>query len=402
MPRLLPAPFPSRQPPLPSPLPQPTPVQSQYRVSRACDSCRSRRSKCSGERPQCHACSRSGQVCIYSEGRDERLQRYIRGTFLTSLCPVKQTIDICLRATQRSQTLIRLLSSLRDRVPANLLQEIDDSLKQTSERTEDELPGPLSATCSGRVTSSISPGQAPQENEVVRPEPQQNHAQTGFSTTTAMEILWFLQTQPIDAAREALNQIRNRGALEFFSDRTISTPNNFHTLQSNQQNPHDENRVSLQRYDFYENFPDSHFVTISTVRRAVAMYFKAPGLLFHVINEGDAGRLLDQAFENYEEMTMFRNVIHNSTTSLERARLAEIAGMAAVGLLYLYWGDHQPGDSRIDAYFYNIARQCLDDAIGTDPLRAMKVCAFIALYNMVVKARVAIVYIGKSHAISHK
>lgn len=38
----------------------------------------------------------------------------------------------------------------------------------------------------------------------------------------------------------------------------------------------------------------------------------------------------------------------------------------------------------------------LDSAIEANPLRAMKMCALLAMYNVVVKGSVALAYVGLS------
>ncbi|PSN59782.1 hypothetical protein BS50DRAFT_224240 [Corynespora cassiicola Philippines] len=44
------------------------------RVSRACNNCRTRRTKCSGEQPRCKECQANGLPCVYEQSRKDRLQ----------------------------------------------------------------------------------------------------------------------------------------------------------------------------------------------------------------------------------------------------------------------------------------------------------------------------------------
>lgn len=54
--------------------PRKTIVNKQNRVSRACLSCRSRKIKCNGLRPQCSNCSENSVPCVYASSRKDRLK----------------------------------------------------------------------------------------------------------------------------------------------------------------------------------------------------------------------------------------------------------------------------------------------------------------------------------------
>ncbi|KAH7127218.1 hypothetical protein B0J11DRAFT_297866 [Dendryphion nanum] len=56
------------------------------RVLRACNDCRTRRIKCSGEQPICAECKKTGGPCIYEQTRKNRLDQVTeRNAFLTSV-----------------------------------------------------------------------------------------------------------------------------------------------------------------------------------------------------------------------------------------------------------------------------------------------------------------------------
>ncbi|BEJ11392.1 hypothetical protein CspHIS471_0108140 [Cutaneotrichosporon sp. HIS471] len=48
------------------------PYPSRMNISQACESCRKRKARCSGDRPACIACTKQGRECNYSEGGDKR------------------------------------------------------------------------------------------------------------------------------------------------------------------------------------------------------------------------------------------------------------------------------------------------------------------------------------------
>ncbi|KAH8728529.1 hypothetical protein GQ44DRAFT_609372, partial [Phaeosphaeriaceae sp. PMI808] len=43
-----------------------------FRVSRACDQCRSERSKCDGNQPQCAPCFQGNKTCTYTSNPRKR------------------------------------------------------------------------------------------------------------------------------------------------------------------------------------------------------------------------------------------------------------------------------------------------------------------------------------------
>lgn len=50
---------------------------SKHRVSHACESCRQRKTKCSGERPVCKHCEDFKIFCVYEDGKRDRTRKYI-------------------------------------------------------------------------------------------------------------------------------------------------------------------------------------------------------------------------------------------------------------------------------------------------------------------------------------
>ncbi|KAK1910317.1 hypothetical protein P3342_006592 [Pyrenophora teres f. teres] len=87
--------------------------------------------------------------------------------------------------------------------------------------------------------------------------------------------------------------------------------------------------------------------------------------------------------------------IFSHVNSLElRTYAAELAGMAAIGVVHAQLADPAKAPpAELADYFYAIAKHGLDSAILYNPLRAMKVCVLIGMYNVVVKATVALAYI---------
>jgi hypothetical protein len=70
------------------------------RVPRACESCRLRKTKCSGDTPVCRQCRELRVTCVYPPGLRERMTKYVRTN--------------CILPRSMIQTVARYLYLLRD------------------------------------------------------------------------------------------------------------------------------------------------------------------------------------------------------------------------------------------------------------------------------------------------
>lgn len=153
-----------------------------------------------------------------------------------------------------------------------------------------------------------------------------------------------------------------------------------------------------------QQHPQGQHVTVGTVKRAVDMFYRSTGLLFYIVPKAQIDTILTEATEsthsNFPEDAPFTTILKSSTSLQARARLAELCGMAAIGLLYLRISDQERAPpAKLGHYFYSITKQMLDSSIEANPLRSMKVCALLTLYNIYVKAGVALAYVGMTHFI---
>lgn len=51
-------------------------------VRRACESCRQRKTKCTGDKSGCRNCREAGIICCYTDGKREKSKRCVPSTFL--------------------------------------------------------------------------------------------------------------------------------------------------------------------------------------------------------------------------------------------------------------------------------------------------------------------------------
>jgi len=102
------------------PAPKPAVPRRRQGVAAACESCRERKVKCDGIRPQCSSCTRSKRVCQYttkpSETRSSALKRLKIDT--------EQQLRDVLRSHTTHLQLVHALTTSADADAANILQKL--------------------------------------------------------------------------------------------------------------------------------------------------------------------------------------------------------------------------------------------------------------------------------------
>lgn len=76
-----------------------------HRVTHACEPCRHRKTKCSGERPTCRHCQDFKIECYYADGKRDRVKKYVATPLLLTHCfrPFQTTNS----ATDNSEVWLR-------------------------------------------------------------------------------------------------------------------------------------------------------------------------------------------------------------------------------------------------------------------------------------------------------
>jgi hypothetical protein len=248
---------------------------------------------------------------------------------------------------------------------------------------------------------------------------------------TMLEILWFMQNKSEEDAQDLLAYIRSQhngdfgamtrwlkgkrqgittGSLEKTSPDGISDPSLTGRSANDMMDSENEEFGTARQQNYGSSAASSsmaprigdpgsiwrHHATVATVQRAVQMFFDCTGLLFHVYAEEHVKNILEQTLGSVTspESTMFLDVLKKHPHM--KIKFAEISGMASVGILYLRaTDDAESPPPGLAQHFYDITRWLLDNAIECDPFRAMKICVLLTMYNIVLKATVALVYIGQ-------
>ncbi|KAF9766544.1 hypothetical protein IL306_001033 [Fusarium sp. DS 682] len=119
----------------------------------------------------------------------------------------------------------------------------------------------------------------------------------------------------------------------------------------------------------------------STTQAAVDSFFSSSGKLFHV-------------FSREQVLGYYKDVFGRDGCPIPRQKTAIccLAAVAAVGVQYNA-GDFEVA---IEGVFYDLARQFFGSFMEEQPLDAIKVCALLAMYNIMNKATVSLAYIGSS------
>ncbi|CAI6336424.1 unnamed protein product [Periconia digitata] len=146
--------------------------------------------------------------------------------------------------------------------------------------------------------------------------------------------------------------------------------------------------------------PPEHDLSIDTMRAALDLFFTCASSMSFVFDQLNVGRLVDN-IASHAGPTFLG--LYNKSVSLEATtELSELAGMLAVGILYMRAEASETAPSSdVASFYYSIGRQGLDSAIEYSPLRAMRLCALLAFYNLSLHPSVASAYIGLGLNLAH-
>ncbi|KAJ4373412.1 hypothetical protein N0V83_003707 [Neocucurbitaria cava] len=239
------------------------------------------------------------------------------------------------------------------------------------------------------------------------------------------EIIWYLQTTSPDEATALLQQLRayrgnDLGAiLEQFDRGThdeetpVSQPNDTPSSVSSSNNtvstaltiPEIIDHPRFQDRPSNPNSPPTYlvplsswgeFATVNGLDGSLEMFFNCVGLLFYIMKREDVQLNIQAIRAAGHAHTPLGDIVNNGSGLGLATMVSELAGMAAIGVVHAQLADPVSAPpSRLADYFYAVAKQGLDFAIRNNPLRAMKVAALVAMYNVALHAQVALAYTGK-------
>jgi hypothetical protein len=141
----------------------------------------------------------------------------------------------------------------------------------------------------------------------------------------------------------------------------------------------------------------TYYATVHDLSGPLKWFFNCVGALFYIMNE-DAVEESIQSIKHVQ-LPLEDIVSANKEKDPTMATIAaELAGMASIGVVHANLSDPTAtSPAEVADYFYAVAKLGLDTAIEHSPLRAVKICALIAMYNIIVHATVALSYLGTNN-----
>ncbi|EXK24655.1 hypothetical protein FOXG_11952 [Fusarium oxysporum f. sp. lycopersici 4287] len=194
----------------------------------------------------------------------------------------------------------------------------------------------------------------------------------------------YLQERPANEANSLFERIRDgfgiEAALEFVKSEGSST------ASACRDPPSARLRWSQQIYDcnlLFENellSTEISDVAIQALRDGVDCYFLYMGNMFPIYTRKEANLILDTFQEAKPDQVASRKVAYG-----------ELLAISALGFQY----DRQTlpnGNASVCTPFYQKARLFLDYVVEQAPLRAMRICCCLGIYNVIAKSSLAISY----------
>ncbi|KAF5612757.1 nitrate assimilation regulatory nirA [Fusarium sp. NRRL 25303] len=191
----------------------------------------------------------------------------------------------------------------------------------------------------------------------------------------------YLQERPANEAKALYERIRQgygiEAALEFVKSQASDPASD---------PPSARVRWSQQIYDcnlLFENdllSAETSDVAIQALRDGVACFFLYMGNMFPIYTRKEASSILDTVQEAKPDQVASRKVAYG-----------ELLAICALGFQY----DRQTlpnGNASVCTPFYQKARLFLDYVVEQAPLRAMRICCCLGIYNVIAKSSLAISY----------
>jgi hypothetical protein len=224
------------------------------------------------------------------------------------------------------------------------------------------------------------------------------------------EILWYLQTTSPEQATAMLDMLRASNHQDM--DGTVQNMGAAvqHFAQNRQEVPpviapvsgapsHAPELVDIGRLlddrgptqqDSAASF--SHYATVQALEGPLEWFYNCVGALFYIMNRDDVDRSVKSIRGNQSPLG---DIVAAGEDLGTTTIAAELAGMAAIGVVHAQLADPTTAPpAELADYFYRVAKLGLDYAIQYNGLRAAKICALLAMYNVIVHATVALAYLG--------
>jgi hypothetical protein len=203
----------------------------------------------------------------------------------------------------------------------------------------------------------------------------------------------YLQDKPVEEANVLFKKVRDgfgiEAALDFVKDKESNSTIAYRDPPSARvewsQRIHDSNL-------FFESellSTETSDVAVQALRDGMHCYFSCLGTMFPIYTKSEVDSIMNIFLTTQSDP---RGADHLSDRKIA---YGELLAICALGFQY----DRQNlpnGDSSICTPFYQKARLFLDHVVEKAPLRAMRICCCLGIYNVIAKSSLAISYTGKS------
>jgi hypothetical protein len=207
----------------------------------------------------------------------------------------------------------------------------------------------------------------------------------------------YLQDRPYNEANRLFERIRDglsiEAALEFIKAEGSSSTLAYRdppstrvewTPQLHDCKLHFENDLSIEASD----------VLVQALRHGVDCYHSYLGTMFPIYTKPEVDMIITTslASEPADQEAASDQLVH------KKIAYGELLAICAVGFQY----DRQTlpnGNGTISMQFFKKANLFIDYAVEKAPLRAMRICCCLGIYNVIAKSSLVISYTGKLSAV---
>ncbi|XPS91775.1 hypothetical protein M3J09_001184 [Ascochyta lentis] len=206
-----------------------------------------------------------------------------------------------------------------------------------------------------------------------------------------MELLWHIQHGTDTDAQTIFSRLREGddpsailGPLGTKAQRENASTESAAVPHSRPLHTHTKQHIDLATSDKLIGHPDlSDSATLSATLRsqgdvlteAFSIFLKCTSSIFHVYTQEEVDALLSKSLE--------------TDTQTPLSTLCEVCAVAAVGSRF----SRSRISPELGEYYSSVTKQLLDECIEKTPLQAVKVCALLAMCNIINKATAAFAYV---------
>ncbi|KAF2395715.1 hypothetical protein EJ06DRAFT_260707 [Trichodelitschia bisporula] len=319
-----------------SPRRDPAALRKRTVINSACRACRKRKSRCDGKRPVCTTCQNKSSNCEYEIDP---------GVTRTSALKVKAQ-----RLENELGTMLELYWYLQTKSESEARSLFDRI------RAGADLPSVTNMLAGSRELPTL---ERDGDDEMVDP----------LSRPTASEHV----------AEDEASHAKSSDSDETGTPRILMVPSESTLL--------DVFRI-----------PEA----VATLTSAIDTFYLGTGIMFYVMPKTEGYNLLSQFHTEFGggDGTTLGRMFCEPLDQQSKVLLCELAGMAAVGLQYgrdpipalRFEGTKAAGTLEFVDSFYMISKHFLEAVIQFDPVRAIRSCALLALFNVIAHSTMALAY----------